>query len=413
MIQLSEIYLNPGNPRQINEAKLERLKASIQSFEKMLSLRPIVVDADNVVLGGNMRLRALQELGYKEIPETWIKRAEDLTEDEKRQFIIKDNVGFGEWDWDALANEWDADELADWGLDTPDTWGEDADTSDDDFQEELPVEPETVLSDLYELNGHRVHCADSTDADAVGKLMGGKKAEISFTSPPYNVGFLGIDGNKTTKEKYNLYDDNKTEGDYFNFLSSNINVLLNFCDEIFYNIGLVEGNKRVINKLLFHFNDIFKDVIFWKKSTCAPHIQPGVINNLVEFIFCFGDGKRKFKNPQFSQGSYWNVIEGGNASGNEYADIHKATFPMYLPLNIIENFTNEKSIVIDPFLGSGTTLIAAEQLGRICYGQELDPAYCDLIIRRWVKYMRDNGNEYTVKRNGKDITNENWLTDGL
>ena len=131
------------------------------------------------------------------------------------------------------------------------------------------------------------------------------------------------------------------------------------------------------------FGDTFKDVIYWKKKTVAPHIQKGVINNLVEFILCFGDGNRKFVNAQFGQGTYWNVIEGANASGNEYSEIHKATFPVYLPENIITNFTGRNAIVIDSFGGTGTTLIACEKTARDCRMMELDPKYCDVIIKRW------------------------------
>jgi hypothetical protein len=116
-MKLSKIKPNPNNPRIIKDDKFEKLKKSIKDFPKMMELRPMVINSDNIVLGGNMRLKALKELGYKEVPEEWIKRAEDLTEEEQRQFIIKDNVGFGEHDWEMLATEWDADELSDWGLD--------------------------------------------------------------------------------------------------------------------------------------------------------------------------------------------------------------------------------------------------------------------------------------------------------
>jgi hypothetical protein len=118
-MKLSQIKPNPNNPRIIKDEKFEKLKKSIQDFPKMMELRPMVINADNIVLGGNMRLKALKELGYKEVPDEWVKRAEDLTDDEQRQFIIKDNVGFGEHDWEMLATEWDADELSDWGLDLP------------------------------------------------------------------------------------------------------------------------------------------------------------------------------------------------------------------------------------------------------------------------------------------------------
>ena len=116
-MKLSQIKPNPNNPRIIKDEKFNKLVKSIKDFPKMMELRPMVINADNIVLGGNMRLKALKELGYKEVPDEWVKRAEDLTEDEQRQFIIKDNVGFGEHDWEMLATEWDADELSDWGLD--------------------------------------------------------------------------------------------------------------------------------------------------------------------------------------------------------------------------------------------------------------------------------------------------------
>jgi ParB-like chromosome segregation protein Spo0J len=118
-MKLSEIKSNPANPRIIRDAKFEQLKKSIQEFPAMLELRPMIIDAAGVVLGGNMRLRALQDLGYKEIPDTWVKRAQELTEDEKRRFIIVDNVGYGDWDWDTLANDWEVVDLEAWGLEVP------------------------------------------------------------------------------------------------------------------------------------------------------------------------------------------------------------------------------------------------------------------------------------------------------
>lgn len=115
-MKITDIKSNPNNPRLIKDEKFEKLKKSIKEFPKMMALRPMVINEDNIVLGGNMRLKALKELGYTELPDEWVKRAEDLTDEEARRFIIADNVGFGEHDWDILANEWDADELADWGL---------------------------------------------------------------------------------------------------------------------------------------------------------------------------------------------------------------------------------------------------------------------------------------------------------
>lgn len=139
-MRLSEIKPNPNNPRIIKDDKFEKLKKSIKDFPKMMELRPMIINKDNIVLGGNMRLKALKELGYKEVPDEWVKRAEDLTEDEQRQFIIKDNVGFGEHDWEMLATEWDVDELSDWGLDVP-AFAEEVDYSilddDDEINQQL------------------------------------------------------------------------------------------------------------------------------------------------------------------------------------------------------------------------------------------------------------------------------------
>jgi ParB-like chromosome segregation protein Spo0J len=115
-VKLSEIKSNPNNPRIIKDDKFSKLVKSIQEFPKMLEIRPIVVNADMIVLGGNMRLKACKEAGLKEVPVIF---ADDLTEDEQKQFIIKDNVGFGEWDWDMLANEWEPELLESWGLDVP------------------------------------------------------------------------------------------------------------------------------------------------------------------------------------------------------------------------------------------------------------------------------------------------------
>lgn len=119
-VKISKLKQNPNNPRFIRDEKFAQLVASLKALPKMMELRPIIVDDKNIVQGGNMRLKALKELGYKEIPDTWIKQAKDFTADELKEFIIKDNIGYGEWDWDALANEWDSEQLTEWGLDIPD-----------------------------------------------------------------------------------------------------------------------------------------------------------------------------------------------------------------------------------------------------------------------------------------------------
>lgn len=115
-IKLSDIKINKSNPRFIKDGRYQKLLKSIKEFPKMLELRPIIIDNDGTILGGNMRYRALLDLGYKEVPAGWVRKASELTNEEKQRFIIEDNVQFGEWDFEALANEWDAELLVDWGL---------------------------------------------------------------------------------------------------------------------------------------------------------------------------------------------------------------------------------------------------------------------------------------------------------
>lgn len=151
-MKITDILPNPENPRVLRDEKFAKLKQSIQDFPKMMSLRPIVIDNMGMILGGNMRYRALQELGFKEIPETWVKRAEELTAEEKRRFIIADNVGFGEWDWDELANNWDVEQLEEWGLDVPNfeetNYGDkNQEINPDDFEDKMIIKLEYTAED--------------------------------------------------------------------------------------------------------------------------------------------------------------------------------------------------------------------------------------------------------------------------
>ena len=152
-MKLSDIKMNPSNPRVIKDERFEKLKKSISEFPAMLALRPLVINSDNVVLGGNMRLKALKELGYKDISDEWVKRADALTDEEQRRFIIADNVGFGEHDWAMLATEWDTDELSDWGLDIP-NWSAGMDENsmtDEDVDTEEEFDPVGSASELMKI----------------------------------------------------------------------------------------------------------------------------------------------------------------------------------------------------------------------------------------------------------------------
>ena len=187
---IKEIKSNPNNPRLIKDDKFSKLVASIKSFPEMLNIRPIVVNDDMVVLGGNMRLKACKEAGLKELP---VIIASGLTDEQQKEFIIKDNVGFGEWEWELLSKEWDVDKLDEWGLEIPNFDVEQVlEAEEDDFDTTPPEEPITVLGDLYEIGEHRLLCGDSTCSDTAAKLMNGELADMVFTDPPYGVDYKGI-----------------------------------------------------------------------------------------------------------------------------------------------------------------------------------------------------------------------------
>ena len=390
------------NARTHSDEQVAQIAASIKEWGWTT---PVLVDEDGGIIAGHGRVMAARKLGIEEVP---CMVATGWTKAQKQAYVLADNQlpQNAGWDMDLLSVEmkdldtegfdlsligFGDDMLANMLVDP--TEG----LTDEDAVPDVPENPVTVLGDVWLLGDHRLMCGDSTSIDAVDKLMGGQKANICFTSPPYNAGSMNINGNKRTEKKYNSFDDNKTPDEFFNFLNANMSCILSVSDEVFYNIGLVQDNKQTIFKMVNAFGDTFKDVIYWKKKNVAPHIQKGVINNLVEFILCFGDGKRKFVNPQFSQGTYYNVIEGAGASGNEYSDIHKATFPIYLPENIIQNFTGRNAIVFDCFGGTGTTMIAAHKHDRICYMMEIDPKYCDVIVQRWCEFT---GKDATLESDG-------------
>jgi len=404
--KVADIIPYARNSRTHSDEQVGQIAASIKEWGWTV---PVLIEPDGGLIAGHGRILAAQKLGITDVP---CMVAEGWTDAQKQAYIIADNklalnagwddailkVELGELDaldFDLTLTGFDEDELAAFLVDP--TEG----LTDEDAVPDAPAVPVTVEGDVWLLGRHRLMCGDSTSIDAVEKLMDGRRANICFTSPPYNAGSMNVAGNIGTDKKYNTFDDNQTDDEFFEFLHSNLTCMAAVSDEVFYNIGLVQNNKRVIFKIVDAFGDTFKDVIYWKKKTAAPHIQKGVVNNLVEFILCFGDGRRKFINPQFGQGTYWNVIDGPGASGNEYSDVHKATFPVYLPENIIENFSPRNGVVIDCFGGTGTTMIAAEKHDRDCYMMELDTSYCDVIIQRWQDFT---GLTATLEATGQTFT---------
>lgn len=358
MIKLSDIKANPNNPRVVRDERFAKLCKSIQEFPKMMSLRPIVVDANSVVLGGNMRLRALQHLKYKEVPDDWIRCADDLTEDEQKRFIIADNVGFGEWDWSTLANEWEAEELEDWGLEIPnfDT-EEEAEAQEDNYQMPDNIQVDVVLGDLIEIGPHRLLCGDSTDSDAVARLIDGANVDMLFTDPPYEIDF-----------------------DYFTCLV--------FCKNA--HIFIFNNDRaliRQLNESPFEFKKFF---VFHHGGTAIP--QEGGNEAFLDHILI---SHETVGTPiKYNKGGGTRTVLKG-----EYrrAEEHKHEKPVSVLSPIIEAYTNAGFVIVDLFAGGGSLFSVAHQLNRKCYGMEIDPKYCQVIIDRMVKLDPD----LTVLINGK------------
>jgi len=385
--KIYKLKKHPDNPRVIKDVKYSKLVKSIKEFPEMLEKRPLVVTKDLVDLGGNMRLRAAKDAGLKEI---WIDET-DWSEEKQREFIIKDNSGFGEWDFDALANDWDVHDLNDWGLDLPPMFDEpEPEATEDDYTEPDNMQVDVVLGDLIEIGEHRLLCGDSTDSDEVAKLMNGETASISFTSPPYNAG-KNIRGNF-----YENDTDNKSNEDYIKFLIDFTNNTIIHSKYSFVNIQLLESNKTDIIEYQHKLKEYIKDILIWNKTQAPPHINKGTFGTKWEYVFAFSENNKSRSFPCNWQGKYLNVIETENASGNKFASIHKATFPISFPAWIIEKMDFSKS-VLDVFMGTGTTMIASHQLKRKCYGMELDPKYCQVIIDR----MQKLDSELQIKINGK------------
>lgn len=354
----------------------------------MLELRPIVVDADGVVLGGNMRLRALQEIGVKEVP---IVRADSLTPEQCKRFVIADNVGFGEWDWDALANEWDSDDLQDWGLDIPGMDVTELEATEDDYEQPDEIQTDIVRGDLIEIGPHRLLCGDSTNADDVARLMGGETPELMITDPPYGLNYDANWRNEmdNANGKPNggraiglVLNDNNADWSAAYALSP-ASVAY-----VWHQPGALQKTfAESIEKSGFQI----RATIVWAKSHFA--ISRGHYHGQYEPCFY---AVKKGTNAGWigdrKQTTLWEIDKPRKSETG-----HSTQKPVECMSRAIKNHTGN---IHDPFLGSGTTMVAAHQLNRICYGMELEPKYCQIVIDR----MRNLDPEIVVKINGQTLT---------
>jgi DNA modification methylase len=367
-INIKEIKLNDHNPRDITPEMFEKLKKSIQEFPQMLETRPLVIDENNVVLGGNMRLRVLQDLGFEDVP---VKQVTGWTEEQKKEFIVKDNLSYGMWDWEMLANEWDAEQLEDWGLEIEGWEEEKLEAEEDNYQVPDEIQTDIQLGDIIEIGEHRLMCGDSTDIAQVEKLINGEKADMVFTDPPYGISHSGkgIKGNAKENDFGEILGDNDVTVAIDAF---------NLCQSLFSDATM----------------------IFWGAnyySSCLPNGFGWLVWDKQREGDTFSGAELAFVNKGVKVDVFRHQWH-GMIKGSEMGE--KRVHPTQKPIALVEwSFTNYKAQdnILDLFLGSGTTMVASHNTKRKCYGMELDPKYCQVIVDRMIKLDP----ELVIKKNGE------------
>lgn len=376
--KLADLKPHSKNPRQFTEKGLKDLENSINSIGFM---QPININQDGTILSGHARAMKLKQMGEIEVDAYVPDRL--LTPKQEEEVLVRANANTaGQWDWDLLANEFEDFELTEWGLEIPAIETEELEAKEDDFDGEPPAEPITVLGDLYEIGEHRLLCGDSTCSDTVAKLMNGKKADMVFTDPPYGYKYESNHQSKHTE----LLNDDKI----LNFLP---NVFL-FSKE---NIAIyIFCGWQTITQWINEITDIsldLKNIIIWKKNNWSMGDLKGAYAGQYEVILFAHKGRVELKN-----GRGQDIWEFNRVPPKEHPTIK----PVELIEKALNDTTNKNHLVLDLFLGSGSTMAASHQLKRKCYGMELDPKYCDIIIKRMIKLDPS----LKITRNGEDCKNE-------
>lgn len=403
-----KLKLHPDNPRFIHDRDFEILCQSIENNPDYFEARPLLCTPDLVVFAGNMRLRAAKHMKLKQVPVVVM----DITPERVRELMVRDNIQNGEWDIEALIAGFEMDELKAWGM--PDfvfdgSPGESEDVEqaaqleakEDDYEIPETIKTDIVRGDLFEIGPHRLLCGDSTNSDDAERLMGGGCADITFTSPPY-----GFANSARIRDKYvkganvrdSLYNSHKDDPDrWAELMDGFFSCAMIYSSAQVVNIQMLADNKRSLIEWLGKNAGSFVDVIVWDKTNGAPQMSENVLSNAFEFIFIFGgNGSRSIPFAKF-HGNIQNIFRFNPAGKNEFADVHRAVFPVALPSWIIGSIFSQAKSIYDPFSGTGTTMVAAHQLGRKCYGMEIDERYCQVIVDRMLKLDPT----LEIKRNGK------------
>lgn len=382
MIKIENLKPAEYNPRKDLKPEDEEYQKIRKSIIKFGYVAPIIVNADMTVIGGHQRLKVLQELGYKEIECNVV----NLSKDEEKALNIALNNITGEWDNNKLEDL--IAELKETGFDMECT-GFNTDEIDDilkdvigskeddfELEEELKKieNPITEVGDVWILGNHRLMCGDSTKIECVKKLMDNNQADLIITDPPYNVNYEG-----GTKEKLKIENDNMNETEFYNFL---LDSFRNMFEIAKYGcpIYVFHADTEGLN-----FRNAFKTVGF-KLAECLIWAKNKFVLGRQDYqwqhepiLYGWKEGKAHYFIKDRTQST---ILEFDKPNKNEE---HPTMKPIDLLVYLIRNSSKEKNLIIDLFGGSGSTLIAAEQTNRTCYTMELDPKYCDVIIRRWEK----------------------------
>lgn len=361
VLKLSEIVPYENNARKNDKA----VKDVAESIKQCGYIAPIIVDENNVILAGHTRYKALKKLGYKEVA---VRKVSGLTDEQKRKYRLLDNKTneLADWDFEKLKDEINGLDFSEFDID----WGIEEDTETISVIEDSPIEidnthePITKLGDIWQLGEHRLMCGDSTDALNINLLMDGKTADMIFTDPPYGYEYQS---NMRTKSK--KFDVLKNDDKILEFMPAIKDICKGFI--------FICTTWKVLDKWLPLFNKYYDltNMIIWDKGGGGIGDLEHTFLTDYEIILCSNNGA-KITGKRI--GSVWNVPK-DNAS--DY--VHATQKPVKLSAIAIENTTNKNGVVLDIFGGSGSTLIACEQLNRKCYCMELDPKYCDVIVKRW------------------------------
>ena len=365
----------PRNPRKISKKQLEKLKKSLTDAPEMLRLRELIcVEHPDgpVVICGNQRLEAAKALGWETLPCKVLPADTDPAK--LREYAIKDNLPFGEDDWEVIASDWDTAELEEWGMAVPEEWKDTKKAEEDDFDPDSVKETVCKKGDIWQLGDHRLMCGDSTDAGDVALLMDGEKADLLLTDPPYGI---------------NIVSNKKVGGDgalHFGKVGGNNIVKATQYKPITGDNTTIAAEESYKISINFTLNQIIFGgnyfTAFLPPKSCWLVWDKENTGN-------FGDVELAWTSFDKSTKIYRWMWNGLSRKGQRKIELAKRVHPTQKPVGmiseIIKDFTKEGDSVLYLFGGSGTTLIAAEQMKRKCYMMELDPHYCDVIIARWEK----------------------------